>query len=179
MRGDDGRGARHVAQQRDLAEALADHLGAPEAPALGDLDLAARDHVEAIAGLALADDRRARRERARCARAARELLEAHDRQRREHADAAQQLGTRLRHRASRPPSAHSARQRARTTSGSTTPTTSSAPRSPSVTTSAGASSDPIPVVSQYVPSTTPNARASTASDASRWTSVSPATSITA
>ena len=54
-----------------------------------------------------------------------------------------------------------------------------APRSPNTATKRGASSDPIPVVSQYVPSTTPNARASTASDASRCTSVSPATSIVA
>ena len=59
------------------------------------------------------------------------------------------------------------------------PTASSAPRRPNSATSTGASSEPSPVVSQYVPSTTPNARASTASEASRCTSVSPATSITA
>src|SRR4051794_31540267 len=59
----DRRRARHLAQQGDLAEAVAGGLPAPEAAALGHLDLARRDHVEALAGLALADDRRPRRER--------------------------------------------------------------------------------------------------------------------
>src|SRR6478752_6886818 len=60
-RHDRGR-ARDLAQQRDLAEAVARELGAAEAPALGHLDLARGDHVEALAGLALLDDRPARRD---------------------------------------------------------------------------------------------------------------------
>ena len=52
-----GRRARHVAQERDLAERLAGAEAAPE-----DRDLARLDHVEAIAGVALAQDHRAGRE---------------------------------------------------------------------------------------------------------------------
>ena len=52
------RGARDVAQQRDLAEAIAAPKRRAGAPVDRDLELAVGDHVEAVAGLALADDHR-------------------------------------------------------------------------------------------------------------------------
>src|SRR6266545_8209017 len=55
-----GRGPRHVAKERDLAEIVARAERADAFAVCSDLQLTGGDHVEAIAGLALADDLAAR-----------------------------------------------------------------------------------------------------------------------
>ena len=56
----DGRGARDIAQQGDLAKGLARALRATEDPILEDLHLAVLDQVEAVAVVPLGDDLLAR-----------------------------------------------------------------------------------------------------------------------
>ena len=170
----DGGGARHVLQERDLAEAVA----APDRPQLaacrGDLELAVGDDVEAVAGLALADDGCPGR-RLQLDEPAREPFQRGRSQRREQGQRAQERD--LDHRHGRAavdlqelPLASS------TASGSSAPIPTIAHLAPKRPTSAGVSSEPSASPAIERPSSTPKTRESTSPGAVRCRIVRPATS---
>ena len=137
----DRRRARHVAQQRDLAEALARPERAHGLAVDEHLDLALVDHVVAVAGVALRDDGRRRPAPSTGRERHRQPVERRQRQHGEHRQAAQQraraLGDRRRGRRAR---AAPRPRAARRPAGSAN--TISAPSRPSSAISTGASSAP-------------------------------------
>jgi len=94
--GDHSGGARKVLNERDLAEAFAPAERRHVLVAFGDAAAAIGDSVEAVAGLALADERRAGG-RLHRDQGTRQTLKLRCRQRAEDGDGAQQLDLDLRH----------------------------------------------------------------------------------
>ena len=161
--GGDGGRPRHVAEERDLAERLTGAERAPE-----DLDLAPLDHVEAVAGVAFAEDRlpgRRRHDRRRL----REELDHVLGQDGEQRDTAQERCARRcgRGTVDRCEAARGEERRG----GEDAPAEMSVASAPSKEISRGASSPPTPIAPSRRPSSTPSTRPSMWSGTIRWNRV--------